>query len=462
MSAPAPARKAAQTGVSIALAEACAIAREAYIYGYPLVDGYRRLHAFFVDREHHDYKGEWNTLHHEARIFTATDRSAFMPDCDTAHSVAGLNLRREPLVLSVPGVSDERYYAVEGNDLYTSVFGYIGSRTTGNRAGDFLIAGPDWNGKAPHNIQGVLHCETELAYLSIRMQILDEDDISVIRQVQAKFTLTPLSSFLGRPPPLSPPRIDFLTPLSARAERNSLQFFDELNFVLQFCSPHNSEKETLSRFARLNIGGHRIFALDVFSPEIRLAIDDGMAEAWKAYEDLEKRKVAGALNDADLAGTRAFLKNNYLYRMAGAVDSMWGDAGEEVLTWYYRNDADHKRLDANINGYILYFPKEQLPPVHGFWSLTLYELPTCRLFANSLDRYRITSSMLKSLKPDPDGGLSLHIRYDSPGGNLEANWLPAPRGPFMLALRLYWPETVAVAGAWAAPVLLKTPAILFR
>ncbi len=462
MTAPVHARKAVQADTGLTLAEARALAREAYIYGFPLVDGYRRLHDFFIDRENHDYKGPWNTLYHKAHIFTAADRSAAMPDCDTAHSMAGLDLRREPLVLSVPRLSSDRYYAVEGNDLYTSVFDYAGSRTTGNGAGDFLITGPDWNGKTPRNIHGVLRCETELAYLSIRIQILDGEDIAVVRQVQSRFALTPLSSFLGRPPPLSPPRIDFLAPLSARAERNSLQFFDELNFVLQFCPPHISEKETLSRFSRLNIGGHKIFDLNAFSPEIRLAIDDGMADAWKEYEALEKGKAAGTLTDADLAGTRTFLKNNYLYRMAGAVDGMWGNAGEEALSWLYLTDTDHKRLDANINGYILYFPKRQLPPVYGFWSLTLYELPTRRLFTNPLDRYRITSTMLKGLKRDSDGGLNLHIRYDSPGEAYEANWLPAPRGPFMLALRLYWPAEEAVAGIWTAPKLMKTPPIHFR
>jgi hypothetical protein len=130
--------------VAPAQADARAIACEAYIYGFPLVDGYRRLHAFFVDREHHDYKGAWNEIHHEAHVFTATDRSTFMPDGDTVASTLGLDLRREPMVLSVPRMADDRYYAIECNDLYSAVFGYIGSRATGNRAGDFLIAGPEW------------------------------------------------------------------------------------------------------------------------------------------------------------------------------------------------------------------------------------------------------------------------------------------------------------------------------
>jgi hypothetical protein len=461
MTPPASARKAVQAEVSLSSGEARAIARDAYIYGFPLVDGYRRLHAFFIDRESHEFKGAWNTLHHEARIFTAADRHAILPDCDTAHSVAGLDLRREPLVLSVPKMLDNRYYAVEFNDLYTSILGYLGSRTTGNGTGDFMIAGPGWSGKAPRNVHGVLQCETELAYLSIRTQILDNEEIGAVRQLQSRFILSPLSTFLGRPPPVAPPRTDFLIPLSARAERNSLGFFEELNFVLQFCPPHASEKEILSRFARLNIGGQKTCDLQSFSPEVRLAIDDGMADAWKEYEALEKRKVVGELSAADLAGTRASLKNNYLYRMAGAVDSIWNDAGEEALSWYYLTDAEHKRLDANINGYVLSFPWGQLPPVNGFWSLTLYELPTRRLFANPLNRSRISSTGMGALKRDPDGTLRIHIRYDSPGTGIESNWLPAPRGPFLLALRMYWPKTEAVVGAWAAPDLLKTPALHF-
>jgi hypothetical protein len=149
---------------------------------------------------------------------------------------------------------------------------------------------------------------------------------------------------------------------------------------------------------------------------------------------------------------REFLKNNYLYRFRGTVAGIWGNAKEEAIYPAYYNDSKGQPVDGQ-NRYTLRFAPNDLPPVNAFWSLTMYNLPARLLVANPINRYLINSPMLPDLKKDTDGGLTLHIQHDSPGKNRESNWLPAPDGPFLMALRLYWPKPEALDGTWKQPPL---------
>ena len=153
-------------------------------------------------------------------------------------------------------------------------------------------------------------------------------------------------------------------------------------------------------------------------------------------------------------GTRAYLKNNYLYRMAGAVLGIYGNSKQEAMYPIYAVDAGGQKLDG-ANRYTLRFGPGQLPPVNAFWSLTMYELPASLLVANPLNRYLLNSPMLPQFKKDADGGLTLVIQAESPGKEWEANWLPAPKGPFVMYMRLYSPKEEAIEGKWAAPALQR-------
>src|SRR6476646_4222230 len=175
--------------------EARAIAKEAYIYGFPLVDSYRILYSYFVDSSDPEYKAGWNErVANNARVFTPDDKAMQTPNSDTPYSQLGLDLRAEPMVLSVPAVETGRYYTAEINDLYTFISGYIGSRTTGNAAGDFLIAGQRWNGVKPNGIKGVIRSETELAFVFYRTQLLRPEDIENVKKIQAGYKVRPLSA----------------------------------------------------------------------------------------------------------------------------------------------------------------------------------------------------------------------------------------------------------------------------
>ncbi len=179
-----------------------------------------------------------------------------------------------------------------------------------------------------------------------------------------------------------------------------------------------------------------------------------MAEAWQALEQFKQTELdSGKVTSGDIFGTREYLKNNYLYRKAAAVLGIYGNSRPEAMYPVYSLDAPGEKLDASTNRYVLRFAPGQLPPVHAFWSLTMYEMPSSLLVANPLNRYLINSPMLPDLKRDADGGLTLYVQHESPGKDRESNWLPAPNGPFMAVLRLYWPKDAALNGKWKKPPL---------
>ena len=171
---------------------------------------------------------------------------------------------------------------------------------------------------------------------------------------------------------------------------------------------------------------------------------------------LKKDKIdTGQVTSADLFGTRDDLKGNYLYRMAGAALGIYGNTAAEAIYPNAANDSAGAPL-TGANNYTYRFEPGQLPPVNAFWSLTMYEMPQSLLVANPINRYLINSPMLPDLVKDPDGGYTLYVQHESPGPDKEANWLPAPKGPFVLILRLYWPKPDALDGQWQAPKPVKT------
>jgi hypothetical protein len=445
---------AARAQSSVSPAEARAIAKEAYIYGEPMVDNYRIQHAYFVDRANPEYKTAWNELWNSARLYTPADTAIQTPNADTLYSFIGADLRSEPLVLTVPAMERERYFSVQLIDYYTFNFDYIGTRTTGNGGGSFLLAGPSWKGETPKGVAKVLRSETELVFVGYRTQLFSPSDIDNVKKVQAGYKVQSLSAFLGQPTPKAEPAIDFIRPLTPEQQKTSVDLFNILNFVLQFCPTVPSETGLMERFSKIGVGGGRTFDASKLSPELKTAIEQGMADAWADLASLQKRIDAGEVTSGDLFGTREYLKNNYLYRMAAAVLGIYGNSKQEAMYPVYAIDAEGKKLDGT-NRYTVRFAPGQLPPVNAFWSMTMYELPASLLVANPLNRYLINSPMLPNLKLDADGGLTLLIQNESPGADKEANWLPAPKGPFIMFMRLYWPKPEALEGKWTAPSLKK-------
>jgi hypothetical protein len=448
---------AAPRAEDITPSEARAIAKDAYIYGFPMVDSYRIQYAYFVDTKNPEYKGPWNHIVNIPRVYTPADKAVQTPNSDTPYSMLGLDLRAEPMVLTVPKIDKDRYFSVQLIDAYTFNFAYIGSRATGNDGGSFVVAGPGWSGDTPKGVKEVIRSETELALAAYRTQLFSPSDIDNVKKVQAGYKIERLSAFLGQPPPAAAPAIDFVKPLSNADERTSLEFFNTLNFILKFAPTVPSETELMTRFAKIGVGGGKAFDASSPSPEMKTAIEQGMADAWVDLENLKKKIDVGEVTSGDLFGTREYLKNNYLYRMAAAVLGIYGNSKQEAMYPVYAVDADGQKLNGT-NRYTVHFAPGGLPPVNAFWSLTMYDLPQSLLVANPIDRYLLNSQMLPQFVKDSDGGLTFYVQNESPGKDKEPNWLPAPKGPFVVAMRLYWPKEAALDGSWKQPPMKRVDA----
>jgi hypothetical protein len=286
-----------------------------------------------------------------------------------------------------------------------------------------------------------------------RTQLFDPADLPNVDKIQAGYKAEPLSKFLGKPAPPAAPAIDW--PKPTKTMLSSPELFTYLDFLLQFCPTHPSEKALMARFARIGIGAGKPFDANSLSPETRKALQDGMADAWKAFAEFKETKIdTGKSSSADGFGTREYLKNDYMQRMSAAVLGIYGNSKQEAMYPAYFVDAAKRKLDG-ANRYTMRFAPDQLPPVNAFWSLTMYQLPASLLYANPLNRYLINSPMLPNLKRDADGGITLHVQNEPPGQDKEANWLPAPKGPFNLTMRLYGPKSEALTGRWNPPYVTR-------
>ena len=429
-----------------------AIAHDAYIYGYPVVDNYRVEYDYYVDSSNKEYKAPWNEIKNIAQVYTAADKAVQTANSDTPYSWIGYDLRNEPLVLSLPEIEEGRYYSVQFIDSYTYNFAYLGSRTTGNKAGTYMLAGPNWNGEPVEGIDKVIKSETEIGVVVYRTQLFNPADIENVKAIQAKYNVQTLSTYLGKDPVDSSTTVEWMKPLTPDAQKSSLDFFNVMNFVMNFCPTVPSEVALMERFAKIGIGAGNTIDFANLSPEVKVAFEAGIKDAWAVtYADLMKKVTAGEVTSADIFGTRSYINGNYLYRMAGDVLGLYGNSKEEAFYPLDRTDSEGNPLDATTNKYTLRFEANELPPVNAFWSLTMYNLPQSLMVENPIDRYLINSPMLPDLKKDADGGLTLYIQNESPGKDLESNWLPAPKGPFWTVLRLYWPQPAAYDGSWKKP-----------
>lgn len=284
-----------------------------------------------------------------------------------------------------------------------------------------------------------------------RTQLFNATDLANVDRIQKGYDAKPLSAYLKAPAPRA------ATDVSWPALRDDMlttpAMFPYVNFMLQFCPLHPSEKALMERFATLNIGAGKTFDMNALSAEQQKAVQDGIADANEALASEMKKINAEAISSSDMFGTREFLKNNYLYRFTGAKLGLYGNSGAEAIYLAYFVDATGAQADASKHKYQLRFPKGGLPPANAFWSLTMYDGKTQLLVANPLKRYLLNSTMVKSFRYGDDGSLTLYVQKDSPGAALQSNWLPAPDGPFYAVLRIYMPAPEVVNGTWKKPPL---------
>jgi len=448
----------------ITIDEAKEISKEAYVYGFPMVVNYKTLFNYTIDEKSPDYKGPFNQAACEARIFTPEDTAVVTPNADTPYCMFWMDLRSEPLVLTVPEMEPERLYHFQLIDLYTHNFAYVGTLTTGNDAGNFLIAGPNWKGKKPKGIKDIIRSETEFVFNVTRTQLFSADDLKKVKAIQQSYDLKPLSAFLGTKPPSSEPLPDF--PKWIEGAQFDERFYGYLDFMMSLLKkPGEGEQSLWKGLARLGIGPGGTFDFKALSPELQAALKTGAKEGLSEMEKFVKKHSSDPLASAKLFGTREFLKKsaktNYslenpaMLRAVAAHMGLFGNSAAEAIYPTYLVDSDNQPLDASKNTYTLTFKKGLFPPVKSFWSLTMYDGKTQLFIKNALNRYLLNSTMMEQFKMESDGSLVLYIGKNSPGKGLESNWLPAPNGPFYLVMRLYGPEAPALEGKWAPPQVQK-------
>lgn len=426
-------------------AEAKALAAEAWAWGLAPVILYETMYAQAIDAASPGYVGGFNVFRHYDRQFTPADTDIRTPNNDTPYSWAWLDLRAEPIIFSTPAVTD-RYFVNQWVDLYTHNFAYTGTRATGTRGGKWLFAGPGWHGEVPAGIDGVFRAETEIIMTLTRTGVDGEADIPAMKAVQAGFKLTPLSAFAGGKAPLRAPALDW--PVWDKAKAEGPGFIEYLNALLRVMPPVAAEAEMLARFARIGIGPGRPFDAAALAPDIRAAMEAGIAEARAGFE----ARAVAETDSMKLFGTRADLGADYVYnRNVGAALGVLGNTKEEAIYLSQQSEADGSPLDGNRR-WRLRFAPGAWPPVELFWSLTMYALPDRNLVENPINRYSI-GDRTPGLAPDDDGGLTLWLQPDSPGPGKDSNWLPTPRGPFYFIVRLYGPKAEALDGRWTLPPL---------
>jgi hypothetical protein len=419
--------------------DARAIAKQAYLYAYAMMENYQTWYKQAVDAKASEYVGGFGRFRHYSQPFTPANHDVVTPNNDTPYSWSWLDLRSEPYVLSVPAVPKDRYYVVQWIDLFTQNFAYVGVRATGYDAGNYLIAGPNWHGAKPPGIRQVFEAETDIVGSLMRTVLNGSEDVPNVQAIQAQFKLQPLSAFLGKPAPPAAPPIDF--PPYDRAKAQGHDFITYLNFLLQFAQPPvKSEIAIRKRFETIGIGPGWPWDASKVDPALLSAIDAGIADAKEAI----KAKLAVTLSSNGLFGPRSLLKTDYLTRDVAAAKGLYGNNLEEA--WYGGYDGVGSKPAT------IHFAPGKLPPAKFFWSMTLYSLPDRFLYANEIERYSI-GDRTKGLVMGKDGSLTINVSHAPPTAAMRANWLPAPAGPYVVVARLYGPKQEAIDGRWKLPPL---------
>jgi hypothetical protein len=440
--------------------EAKAIAEEGFIFGLPLVMNYAVMQEFAVDTKSGQFKAPFNEIHNEHRVATPADTAVITPNSDTPYSIVWLDLRAEPMVISVPSIERDRYYAVQFIDGNTYNYGYIGTRATGTEPGDYLVVGPGWKGGTPAGIKKVFSSTTPFSLCLFRTQLFKPDDISNVEKVQSGYRAQPLSAFLKQPAPPAPQSIDFLPATTAGIKEN---FFSYLDAALQFVPVMQEDKVIRERLASIGIGPGKTFEFKELPLEHKAAILLAMKEG---DDKVDKFLAAGmkninGWNVGAFFGDQAFYNGNWLMRAGAAKGGLYGNDAIEATYPYTRTDATGEALDGSKYKYTITFPADGLPPVNAFWSVTMYDGKSQYLIKNPINRYLINSPMLPGMKKNPDGSLTLYIQKDSPGADKETNWLPAPNDTIYLVMRLYWPKPEPPSilppgeGTWKPPGVTK-------
>ena len=434
-------------------AEARQLGIEAVEYGYPLVlvDVTKRVQTNVVAPEHNG-RAPINQFSNFLKYPTAAYKDVVRMNVDTLYSFAWLDLSKEPLVLSVPDTHD-RYYLMPILDAWTNVFTSPGKRTTGTKAGEFAIVGPNWTGTLPQGMTAY-RSPTNTAMIAGRTQANGPRDYAVVNAIQKQYGVTPLSSY-GKPytPPAGvvDPQIDMTAPVDQVNRMSATTFFNRLATLMTSNAPSAADGPMLAKLAKIGIVPGHPFDASALDPIVAKGLD-GSVQAAVASLGAAAKEI-GTLNNGWRIPpkTVADFGTDYTLRGAVALVGVGANLAKDAVYPGVFADGSGQPL-TGTNQYVIHFDKGGLPPVNAFWSLTMYDAQSF-LAANPINRYNIAGWM--PLKYNVDGSLDVYVQHESPGSGRQSNWLPAPAGEFSLTLRMYWPKEEVLDGSWKPPAIQK-------
>lgn len=430
--------------------EARAIAVNAYLYFYPLISmDVTRRQFTNIESGKELGKGPMNTFNSVPVYPPADFKGVVRPNFDTLYSSAWRDLAREPVIVSAPD-TDGRYYLLPMLDMWTGVFASPGWRTTGTRAGNFAVTPLSWRGTLPEGITRI-DAPTPYVWIIGRTKTDGPSDYDAVRKIQAGYKVTLLSQWGQTPTPPKvtiDPTVDMKTPPKTQVNTMAAgKFFAYAAELLKIHPPHITDQPIIAQLGRLGFETGQSFDLEQADPAIRTAFASAPDEARKlmAWKTPTLARVANGWSmNTDTMGVYG---NYYLKRAIVADVGLGANLPEDAIYPNNLGDQSGKPLDG-ANKYSLHFDKDSMPPVNAFWSVTLYDSDGFQV-ANPLDRFAVSSWM--PFKYGADGSLDLYVQNQSPGADKEANWLPAPKGPFNLTMRLYAPKSDALTGKWNPP-----------
>ena len=416
------------------------LASEAYIYGYPLLI----MHATMQKMTAPQTSGGENMVNRFSHIRTFPDHTftdVVSPNADTLYSIAWLDLKDSPMLLSLPEMED-RYYVMQFLDAWTNDFISLGSRTTGNRPGIFLISGPGWRGEVPSGMVQV-KSPTNMVWILGRTQTNGKEDYLAVNAIQDKYQIKPLTQVNSA---LVKADADDVSPLEKVEAMKASEFFGLLNQLMLDNPPVAADKPLLDKLAAISIAPGQ--SLDTAPTHILQALQNGHSAGLAKVVSLDPTSFG------TISGGWSILPANvgnygtdYLLRAFVARYGLGANLPADAVYPSIRTDASGQPLNGK-SSYIIRFAANQLPPVKAFWSISMYD-ENQRFVENPVNRYAIGDR--DQLVFDEDGGLTIYVQHSSPGADKEANWQPAPTGDFNMIMRLYWPKPAILDGSWPLP-----------
>jgi len=431
--------------------EAHAIGVDAYLYFYPLITmDLTRKQSTSIEPGKEIGKGPMNMFVSVPTYPPADFKGVVRPNFDTLYSIAWLDLTKEPMIVSAPDTNG-RYYLLPMLDIWTDVFASPGWRTTGTQAANFLITPPGWSGDTPTGMTRI-DAPTPYVWIIGRTKTDGPQDYDAVHKIQAGYKITPLSQNYSPPTVTIDASVDMKTPPKVQIDTMPAEkYFAYAAELLKVIPPHITDQPMIAQLKKIGFERGKSFELDKANPAIRKALqgapeDAQQLMAWKI--PTLARVVNGWSMNTDTMGVYG---NYYLKRAIVAQLGLGANLPEDAIYPLNLADETGKPLDG-ANKYTLHFEKRATPPVDAFWSVTLYDSEGFQV-ANALNRFAVSSWM--PFKYNVDGSLDLYFQNESPGSDKEANWLPAPKGPFNLTMRLYAPRSEALTGKWNPPPVTR-------